>query len=61
MVLFPKIYTLLYNIKNKSPENDQALRKSPGHFSWVRTLKLTIFKEDHPKLYKIEIATELVK
>jgi hypothetical protein len=43
------------------PENDLSMRKSPGYISWVRTLKLTICKEDPPKLYKIEIETELVK
>jgi hypothetical protein len=35
--------------------------KSPGHISWVMTLKLTICKENPPELYKNEIATEFVK
>jgi hypothetical protein len=43
------------------PKNDLAMRKSLGHISWVRTIKLTICKEDPLKLYKNEIATELVK
>jgi hypothetical protein len=42
-------------------ENDQATRKSPGHITWVRALGLIMFKEDRPKLYKIEFALELVK
>jgi Gpi18-like mannosyltransferase len=37
------------------------MRKSLGHISWVRILKLTVCEEDPPKLYKIDIATELVK
>jgi hypothetical protein len=37
------------------------MRKSPGHITWVRALGLTTFKEDPPKLYKIEFSLELVK
>jgi hypothetical protein len=36
------------------------MRKSLGHISWVRTLKLTICKEDPPKLYKIELSMNFV-
>jgi hypothetical protein len=42
-------------------KNDQAARKSPGHITLVRALGLIMFKEDPPKLYKIELATILVE
>jgi hypothetical protein len=42
------------------PKNDLAMRKSLGHISWVRTIKLTICKEDPHKLYKIEFSMNLV-
>ena len=37
------------------------MRKSPGHITWVKALKLKTCKVDPPKLYKIEFATELVE
>jgi hypothetical protein len=40
-------------------KNDQAMRKSPGHITWVRALGLIMFKEDPPKLYKIKFETIL--
>jgi hypothetical protein len=42
-------------------KSDQATRKSPGHITLVRALGLIMFKENSPKLYKIESATILVE
>jgi hypothetical protein len=39
--------------KSKSLESDLAMRKSPGHVHWVRSLSLIMYKEDPLNLYKI--------
>ena len=54
--MFPKLNTE----KSKSLDNDIAVRKSPGHVSWVRALSLIMWKEDPQKLYKIKFAMELI-
>jgi hypothetical protein len=40
-------------------KNDQAMRKSHGHITWIRASGLKMFKEDPPKLYLIDFATIL--
>ena len=40
------------------PKNGHATRKSPGNIIWVTALVLILCKEDPPKLYKNEFATE---
>jgi hypothetical protein len=46
--------------KSKSPVNDLAFRKAPGHVPWVRALSIFKCKEDPLNLYKIKFATELI-
>jgi hypothetical protein len=61
MVIFPKMYTLYIQKEQfAGQKNELAMRKSPGHFSRARILKLTICKENPLKLYKIEIAMNFV-
>jgi hypothetical protein len=43
------------------PQNGHATRKSPGHIYWIRALVFILCKEDTPKLYKNESATESEK
>jgi hypothetical protein len=57
MMIFPNLYR---ERTNRGAKNNQATRKSPGHITWVRTLSLFLYKEDPPKLYKIEFSLELV-
>jgi hypothetical protein len=35
------------------PKNDHAMRKTPGHISWVTAWGLLLCKEDPPNVYKI--------
>jgi tellurite resistance-related uncharacterized protein len=39
-------------------KNDHATRKSPGNILCVRALLLILSKENPPKMYKIQFATE---
>jgi hypothetical protein len=59
MMFFPEIY--IEKEQKAVAKTDQAMRKSPGHITWVRALCLFICKEDPLKLYKIAFAMELVK
>jgi hypothetical protein len=61
IVIFSRKSILIIYRKGKFPENDQAMRKSPRHVPWVRALSLYMCKEDPCKLYKIKIATTLIK
>src|SRR6056300_938251 len=58
VMFFPEIYIEKEQIAGA--KNDQAMRKSPGHISWVSALGLIMWKEDPLKLYKIKFATELI-
>jgi hypothetical protein len=59
MVLFLKSYVrYIQKEQINGPENYHAMRKSPGHFSWVRALGLLLCKEDDQSMYKIESANE---
>jgi hypothetical protein len=56
MVYFTKIYIDKEQIA--CSKNGHATRKSSGNIVSVRALVLILFKEDPPKLYKNEFATE---
>jgi hypothetical protein len=59
MTFFSEIYIEKEQIAVQT--NDQATRKSPGDISSVRALGLKRFKENPPKMYKIEFSTILVE
>jgi hypothetical protein len=59
MMFFFLIYIEKEQIRGA--KNDQDPRKFPGHVTWVRAFGLFMCKEEPLKLYKIDLAFELVK